>query len=199
MVDDASGLRPYRGSFGFEMFDGRANPWFVVKLCASVDCQRTGGAELFSGVIRWEAGPGQTAKGRNQVERTVHLGPFARNQVELRPSSRYKSGVVASTRPTRNRLRLAMVVALLFSGLALAEFPELLQLKDDTSNDFTLVVARQEVTSPNYAAKSGPTPAAIFIKERSIQAPISPLALSFSDPVVQSSIDYLHLLCVHRT
>jgi hypothetical protein len=106
---------------------------------------------------------------------------------------------MASRRPTRNRLRFAVVAALLFSGLALAEFPELLQLKDDTSNDFTLVVARQEVTSPNYAAKSGPTPAAIFIKERSIQAPVTPLALSFLDPVAQSSIDYLHLLCVHRT
>jgi hypothetical protein len=106
---------------------------------------------------------------------------------------------MSSGRPTRNRLRFAVVVALLFSGLALAEVPELLQLKDDTSNDFTLVVAKQDVASPNYAAKSGPTPAAIFIKERSVQAPISPLALSFSDPVVQSSIDYLHLLCVHRT
>jgi hypothetical protein len=92
-----------------------------------------------------------------------------------------------------------VVAALLLSGLALAEFPELLQLKDDTSNDFTLVVARQEVTSPNYAAKSGPTPAAIFIKERSLQALVTPLAFSFLDPVAQSSIDYLHLLCVHRT
>ena len=133
------------------------------------------------------------------MELTVYLRRFLRNQVELRLSSRYKSGAMACRRPTRNGARFAVVVALLFSGLALAEFPELLQLKDDTSNDFTLVVARQEVTSPNYSAKSGPTPAAIFIKERSIQAPIAPLALSFSDPVVQSSIDYLHLLCVHRT
>jgi hypothetical protein len=113
--------------------------------------------------------------------------------------SLYKCAVMGSARPTRNRLRFALVAALLFGGLALAEFPELLQLKDDTSNDFTLVVARQEVASPNYAAKSGPSLAAVFIKERSIQAAISPLALSFSDPVVQSSIDYLHLLCVHRT
>lgn len=101
--------------------------------------------------------------------------------------------------PTRNRLRFAVVVALLFGGLALAEFPELLQLKDDTSNDFTLVVAKQEVSSANYAAKSGPTPAAIFVGEGSIHAPISPLALSFFDPIARSSIDYLHLLCVHRT
>jgi hypothetical protein len=106
---------------------------------------------------------------------------------------------MGSGRSTRNRLRLAVLVALLFGGLALAEFPELLQLKDDTSNDFTLVVAKQEVASANSAAKSGPTPAAIFVRDGSIRAPISPLALSFSDPVAQSSIDYLHLLCVHRT
>ncbi|MGD0544194.1 MAG: hypothetical protein ABSB65_07265 [Candidatus Acidiferrales bacterium] len=104
-----------------------------------------------------------------------------------------------SRRPTRNRLRFAVVAALLFSGLALAEFPELLQLKDDTSNDFTLVVAKQEVSSANYAAKSGPTPAAIFVREGSIPAPVAPLALSFSDPVAHSTVDYLHLLCVHRT
>jgi hypothetical protein len=100
---------------------------------------------------------------------------------------------------TRNRLRLALVFALLFSGLALAEYPELLQLRDDTSNDFTLVVAKQEVASANYAAKSGPTPATILAKEGSVQAPVAPLALLFLDPVAQSSVDYLHLLCVHRT
>jgi hypothetical protein len=92
-----------------------------------------------------------------------------------------------------------VVAALLFSGLALAEFPELLQLKDDTSNDFTLVVAKQDVSSANYAAKSGPAPATIPAREGSIPSTVAPLALSFSDPVVRSSIDYLHLLCVHRT
>jgi hypothetical protein len=106
---------------------------------------------------------------------------------------------MAPRRSTPNRLRFVVVAALLFSALALAEFPELLQLKDDTSNDYTLVVAKQEVSSANYAAKSGPTPAAIFVREGSIQAPVVPLALSFSDPISQSSVDYLHLLCVHRT
>jgi hypothetical protein len=102
--------------------------------------------------------------------------------------------------PRRSRLRYAVVVALLFSGLALAEFPELLQLKDDTSNDFTLVVARAESSPANYAAKSGPTPAAIFIREGNARTLDSEnLGRTFSDPIVQSSVDYLHLLCVHRT
>lgn len=93
-----------------------------------------------------------------------------------------------------------MVVALLFSGLALAEFPELLQLKDDTSNDFTLVVAKAEASPTNYMARSGPTPAAIFVREGDPRTPLSEkLKLSFADPTVQSSVDYLHLLCVHRT
>jgi hypothetical protein len=93
-----------------------------------------------------------------------------------------------------------MVVALLFSGLALAEFPELLQLKDDTSNDFTLVVAKAESSPANFAAKSGPTPAVIFVREGNVRTLLSEnLGRSFSDSIVQSSVDYLHLLCVHRT
>ena len=93
-----------------------------------------------------------------------------------------------------------LLVALLFSGLVLAEFPELLQLKDDTSNDFTVLISRQEVSSGNHTAKSGSTPAGILVLERSTHLSASAfVALSFSDPAGQSSIDYLHLLCVHRT
>jgi hypothetical protein len=93
-----------------------------------------------------------------------------------------------------------MIVALLFIGLALAEFPELLQLKDDTSNDFTLVVAKTESSPANPAVKSGPTPAAIFVREGNVRTFLSEnLGRSFSDAIVQSSVDYLHLLCVHRT
>ncbi len=93
-----------------------------------------------------------------------------------------------------------MVVALLFGGLALAEFPELLQLKDDTSNDFTLVVSKVEASPANYVGKSGATPAAILVSDGSIGPRVlEKSGLSFSDPIVQSSVDYLHLLCVHRT
>ena len=103
-------------------------------------------------------------------------------------------------RPSRRRLRFAVVIALLFSGLALAEFPELLQLKDDTSNDFTLVVAKAEASPTNYMARSGPAPAAIFVREGDARTPLSgKLKLSFAELTVQSSVDYLHLLCVHRT
>ena len=111
----------------------------------------------------------------------------------------YKAEAMILSRPTRSRLRFAVVAALLFCALALVEFPELLSLKDDTSNDFTLLVSRQDVSSPNSTIKPAQTPVAIPIREVSLHAPISNLlALSFPDTLAHSSIDYLHLLCVHR-
>jgi hypothetical protein len=115
-------------------------------------------------------------------------------------TSLYKAEAMILSRPTRSRLRFAVVAALLFCALALVEFPELLSLKDDTSNDFTLLVSRQDVSSPNSTIKPAQTPVAIPIREVSLHAPISNLlALSFPDTLAHSSIDYLHLLCVHRT
>jgi YbbR domain-containing protein len=105
-----------------------------------------------------------------------------------------------SRRPTRSRLHLAIVTALLFCALAVVEFPELVNLKDDTSNDFTLLVSRQDVSSPNNTIKPAQTPVAIPVREVSVHAPISILlALSFPDTLANSPVDYLHLLCVHRT
>jgi len=105
-----------------------------------------------------------------------------------------------SRRPTRGRLHIAVVAALLFCALALVEFPELLNLKDDTSNDFTLLVSSQDVSSPSSATRPASAPVAIPVQAASIHAPISNLlALSFPDTLAQSPIDYLHLLCVHRT
>jgi hypothetical protein len=98
------------------------------------------------------------------------------------------------------RLRFAMVAAFLLGGLALSEFPELLHLQDDTSNDFTLLASRQDSSSTSNATKSGPTPAAIlvgesktFVASSELLAPLAP------DPMLYTPIDYLHLLCVHRT
>ena len=103
-------------------------------------------------------------------------------------------------RPTRSRLHLAVVVALLFCALAVVEFPELVSLKDDTSNDFTLLVSGRDISSPNNVVKPAPTPVAIPVRAVSLHAPISNLlALSFPDTLSLSPVDYLHLLCVHRT
>ena len=112
----------------------------------------------------------------------------------------YKAEGMNSVSPTRSRFRFAVVAALLFCALVFVEFPELLSLKDDTSNDFTLLVSRQDVSSPNNTIKPAQTPLAIPVREVSVQAPIlSLLALSFPDTLAHSPTDYLHLLCVHRT
>ncbi|MGD0403494.1 MAG: hypothetical protein ABSB66_09865 [Candidatus Acidiferrales bacterium] len=93
-----------------------------------------------------------------------------------------------------------MVATLLFCALALVEFPELLKLKDDTSNDFALLVSSQDVASSNAVTRPAAAPVAIPVQAANIQAPISNLlALSFPDVLTQSPIDYLYLLCVHRT
>jgi|ERR1700733_16305427 hypothetical protein len=107
---------------------------------------------------------------------------------------------MSSGSPARSRIRFAVVAALLFCALAFVEFPELLSLKDDTSNDFTLLASNQYVSPTNTSAKPSLTPATIPVREVSLHAPISNLlALSFPDTLAQSPIDYLHLLCVHRT
>jgi hypothetical protein len=118
----------------------------------------------------------------------------------LAHTSLYNAGTMFSRRPTRSRLHIAVVATLLFCALALVEFPELLNLKDDTSNDFTLLVSSQDVSSPNTATRPASAPVEIPIQAVGIHAPISNLlALSFPDTLAQSPIDYLHLLCVHRT
>jgi hypothetical protein len=107
---------------------------------------------------------------------------------------------MASSCQTRGSIHLAIVAALLFCALALVEFPELLNLRDDTSNDFTLLVSTQNASTAKSAAKPVPTTVAIPVRLTGIQAPISNLlARSFPDTRANSPIDYLHLLCVHRT
>jgi len=103
--------------------------------------------------------------------------------------------------PKRSRLRFLIVSTLLFCALAVGEFPELLNLKDDTSNDFTLLVSRQDISSANNAIRPAHTPVAIPVRELTIHAPISALlSLSYPDTGrAHSPSDYLHLLCVYRT
>lgn len=101
---------------------------------------------------------------------------------------------------TRSTIRLAVVMAVLFSGLALSEFPELLQLRDDTSNDFTLLVSRQEVSPATSSARFVPKLIATFAQHGGVQPTISALPGSLPPQLASHpSVDYLHLLCVHRT
>jgi hypothetical protein len=47
----------------------------------------------------------------------------------------------------RNRLSLAIVAGLLFCTLVALELPELLNLTDDTSNDFSLLCTQQDASA----------------------------------------------------
>ena len=55
---------------------------------------------------------------------------------------------------TRHRFCLAVVVSMLFCGLSSSEIPELTRLIDDTSNDFTVLVAARGVRFRCYERKS---------------------------------------------
>ncbi|MGA7622647.1 MAG: hypothetical protein WB630_14975 [Candidatus Acidiferrales bacterium] len=121
-------------------------------------------------------------------------------KLELALVSLYKLKVMVPRYRTRSTIRLAVVMALLFSGLALAEFPELLQLRDDTSNDFTVLVSGCEVSRDASTVKFVLKPTAMFAQYGGVEPAASALPnFLSSDLAAHSSVDYLHLLCVHRT
>jgi hypothetical protein len=100
---------------------------------------------------------------------------------------------------TRHRFCFALVVSMLFCGLSSSEIPELTRLIDDTSNDFTLVVATQ---------RSALIPASVVANPciGSCAGAVQPNddRLEYREPYTsvlhaQSPTGYLQLLCVHRT
>jgi hypothetical protein len=105
---------------------------------------------------------------------------------------------MTSDRQMRTKFSLTVVVTLLFCGLTPLEFPELLSLTDDTSNDFTLVVSTN--TASHVAKDQTPKPAPEIVrpsKERFEVITRSPL--HDAPHSSHSSSDYLDFLCVHRT
>jgi hypothetical protein len=100
----------------------------------------------------------------------------------------------------RLKLNLAIAIGLLSCTLATLEFPELVNLVDDTSNDYSLAVFAQSA------------PAAVTIKLRLNESrPALPEALSgieYRQPVAYLSTDssvarttgdMIHSLCILRT
>jgi hypothetical protein len=97
----------------------------------------------------------------------------------------------------RIKLALAIVVGLLFCALVIRELPELINLVDDTSNDFSLVVfAKDAVTVVKIQTLPQGQPALADIQRR--QAPLCfpthSLIQNFRTPD-----DVLHVSCVLRT
>ena len=97
---------------------------------------------------------------------------------------------------TRHRFCLAVVVSMLFCGLSSSEIPELTRLIDDTSNDFTVLVAAR--ASVSVATNVNPISIVSVVHENNDRLEYR-LPSSVSVLNVQSPSSYLQLLCVHRT
>ena len=97
----------------------------------------------------------------------------------------------------RMRLGFAIIIGFLFCTLATLELPELVNLVDDPSNDFSLVVFTKNALS---AVK-----AQIVPQGRRILADVQrPQVTAYSAArslklTFQTSSDLLHILCTQRT
>jgi hypothetical protein len=96
----------------------------------------------------------------------------------------------------RSHLSLAVLVGLLFCGLAAIEVPEFVQLTDDTSNDYTVIVSQSEASTVEDGQQSGV--AAIATRSNAISSEYNRTPRSFHGAMHRSH-DVLHLYCVQRT
>jgi hypothetical protein len=94
----------------------------------------------------------------------------------------------------RIKLVLAIVVGLLVWPLAALELPELINLTDDTSNDFSLIVFAENAATvvKNQMLQLKRSPMLASIRRRQVGACFAPCSL------VKSSDDMLHSLCIQR-
>jgi hypothetical protein len=96
-----------------------------------------------------------------------------------------------------NKLTLAIVVGLLLCALVVTELPELINLVDNTSNDFSLVVfAKDAVTTVKIQKllQGLPVSADILRRQAALCFPTPSLIESF-----RTSDNVLHASCVLRT
>ena len=94
----------------------------------------------------------------------------------------------------RTPIKIAMVVVVLLCTLATLEFPELVNLTDDTSNDFSLTVSQVtdvEVLKEQVSA----APDKVRVRTAESWAPLEDRQRCNSYP----STDLLSLLCTHKT
>jgi len=93
------------------------------------------------------------------------------------------------------RFRIVVVVAVLLCALAALEFPELVRLSDDTSNDFSFTVSKEaDVVVAKQNASAQPVELAVRTA-----ASWPPPEGSRSYRSLSSPSDLLPLLCIHRT
>ena len=108
----------------------------------------------------------------------------------------------------RIKLTLAIVVGFLFCTLLAMEFPELVNLVDDTSNDFCLIVfVKNAVAVVKTQMKNAVTAVKteMLHQRRLALADVRRRQAAASFPAYslmqtfQTSDDTLHLLCIQRT
>jgi len=103
---------------------------------------------------------------------------------------------MVSTRNTRHRFSLALVISLLFCGLSAIEFPEFVRLIDDTSNDFTVLVSADTSAAVLADEKCAPDQTA----DRDTRTPVGrTVQFSIRTSPAQSPAGYRHLICIYRT
>jgi hypothetical protein len=96
----------------------------------------------------------------------------------------------------RIQYSVSLVVGLLFCTLALLEFPELLNLSDDTSNDYSLVIFRS--ATGGVAEERRDMPVTVKTGGKRIKSE-SPRLPRQSEVRSHPGDDLLRLLCIERT
>jgi hypothetical protein len=108
---------------------------------------------------------------------------------------------MSSSRYSRHRFCLALVICLLFCCLSSIEFPEFVNLTDDTSNDFTLVVSAHTPSSVPSIEDLGLNLVANRDRPDLLEAYFHDVFVhdSFRSAPAYSPGVYRHLLCIERT
>jgi hypothetical protein len=96
----------------------------------------------------------------------------------------------------RTRLIVATIAGLLFCTLAALEFPELVTLSNDTSNDYSLAIFPRSEGAAVQKQIVADFPAEPTATNRKTEQPL--MRVRFSDPS-HGITDSLHLLCIQRT
>jgi hypothetical protein len=96
----------------------------------------------------------------------------------------------------RIQYSVSLGVGLLFCTLALLEFPELLNLSDDTSNDYSLTISRS--TTDGVAGEQTNLPVTIKSEGKRMKSE-SPRLPRRSEVRSHPGDDILRLLCIERT
>ena len=94
----------------------------------------------------------------------------------------------------RTRLIFAIVVGLLFCTLTTLEFPELINLTDDTSNDYSLTISQSSSPGVLYNRTSD------LNRETRRSARVDePVVMDRTSARLYDAPELLHLLCTRRT